>query len=172
MLSFKVKTTRDLMTIALQAEREAIRRYSELQKKMQQFDNLPATRLFERMVDEEKSHESLLLQWMNKLQLDENPDIGPVSWQDPNVLSIYNSEARDPVYSSPYRALAFAVHNEEIAFSFYTHVAANTDNNEICVFSEVLSREELAHAALLRSARRRAFNTGPQNLQPLPHFNP
>jgi rubrerythrin len=172
MLSFEVKTPRDLMTIALQAEREAIRRYSELQLKMQQFDNLPATRLFERMVDEEKSHESLLLQWMNKLQLDENPDIGPVSWQDPNVLSIYNSEARDPVYSSPYRALTFAVHNEEIAFSFYTHVAANTDNNEIRKFAEVLAREELAHAALLRSERRRAFHNERQDSHTEPRLNP
>lgn len=172
MLSFKVKTPRDLMTIALQAEREAIRRYSELQIKMRQFDNQPATQLFARMVDEEKSHEKLLLEWMNKLQLDENPEIGPISWQDPNVLSVYNREARDPVYSSPYRALAFAVHNEEIAFSFYTHVAANTDDNEIREFAEVLAREELGHAALLRSERRRAFHTERQDPHTEPRLNP
>lgn len=172
MLSFNVKSTRDLMTIALQAEREAIRRYSQLQKKMQQFDNLPATQLFQRMVEEEKAHESLLLQWMNKLKLDENPDIPPVSWRDPNVPAVYNDEARDPVYSSPYRALAFAVHNEEIAFSFYTHVAANTDNREIREFAEVLAREELGHAALLRSERRRAYHSERQHSQTEPRLKP
>lgn len=171
MLSFNVESTRDLMTIALQAEREAIRRYSQLQKKMQQFDNLSATQLFQRMVDEEKAHESLLLQWMDKLQLDENPDIAPVSWRDPNVLAVYNEEARDPVYSSPYRALAFAVHNEEIAFSFYTHVAANTNNREIREFAEVLAREELGHAALLRSERRRAYHNERQHSQTEPRLN-
>jgi len=172
MLSFNVKTTRDLMTIALQAEREAIRRYSELQRKMQRFNNLPARQLFERMVEEERAHETLLEQWMEKLQLDENSDITPVRWQDPNVLTVYNEEARDPVYSTPYRALAFAVHNEEIAFSFYTHVAANTHNNEIREFAEVLAREELAHAALLRSERRRAYHSERQDSQVEPRLNP
>jgi rubrerythrin len=172
MLPSNVKTTRDLMTIALQAEREAIRRYSQLQQKMQQFDNLPATQLFQRMVEEEKSHETLLLQWMDKLQLDENADIPPVSWQDPNILSVYNEEARDPVYSSPYRALAFAVHNEEIAFSFYTHVAANSTDKEIREFAEVLAREELGHAALLRSERRRAYHSERQHSHTEPRLNP
>lgn len=172
MLSFNVESTRDLMTIALQAEREAIRRYSQLQQKMQQFDNLPATQLFQRMVDEEKAHESLLQRWMEKLQLEENPDIAPVSWSDPNVLAVYNEEARDPAYSTPYRALAFAVHNEEIAFSFYTHVAANTHDAEIREFAEVLAREELAHAALLRSERRRAYHNERQESHAEPRLNP
>ncbi len=172
MLSFNVKTTRDLMTIALQAEREAIRRYGELQQKMQQFDNQPATQLFQRMVDEEKAHEILLQQWMEKLQLDENPAIAPVRWHDPNVPSVYNEEARDPVYSTPYRALAFAVHNEEIAFRFYTHVAANSTDKEIREFAEVLAREELGHAALLRSERRRAFHNERQHSHVEPRLNP
>lgn len=172
MLSFNVKTTRDLMTIALQAEREAIRRYSELQQKMQLFDNQPATQLFQRMVDEEKAHETLLQQWMEKLQLDENPAIAPVRWHDPNIPSVYNEEARDPVYSTPYRALAFAVHNEEIAFRFYTHVAANSTDREIREFAEVLAREELSHAALLRSERRRAFHNERQHPHVEPRMNP
>jgi len=172
MLSFNVKTTRDLMTIALQAEREAIRRYSELQQKMQQFGNEPATRLFQRMVDEEKAHETLLQQWMQKLQLDENPDIEPVRWRDPNVPAVYNDEARDPVYSTPYRALAFAVHNEEIAFRFYTHVAANSSDSEIREFAEVLAREELGHAALLRAERRRAFHNERRDAHTEPRLNP
>lgn len=172
MLSFNVKTTRDLMTIALQAEREAIRRYGELQQKMQQFDNQPATQLFQRMVDEEKAHETLLQQWMEKLQLDENPAIAPVRWHDPNIPSVYNEEARDPVYSTPYRALAFAVHNEEIAFRFYTHVAANSTDSEIREFAEVLAREELGHAALLRSERRRAFHNERQHPHVEPRLNP
>jgi rubrerythrin len=54
--------------------------------------------------------------------------------------------------------LAFAVHNEEIAFSFYTHVAANSENIAVRKYAEILAREELGHAALLRAERRRAYH--------------
>ena len=131
-LSTNVKTPSDLMSIALQAEREAIRRYSLLAAKMREGDNQSAAELFERMVAEEQEHESLLLTWMAQEGIKENPDTPAINWQDPNISTTYNEEARDPYQSSPYRALAFAVHNEEIAFRFYTHVAANSENSKVC----------------------------------------
>lgn len=172
MLSTNVKSTSDLMSIALQAEREAIRRYTELSETMQKADNKSAAFLFKRLITEELEHESLLLKWMSKEGITINPDIGPISWHDPHVSTAYNDDARDPSYSTPYRALAFAVHNEEIAFRFYTHVAANTDNKDMRDHAETLAREELSHAALLRAERRLAYhaehkgNTGKQKLDP------
>ena len=158
MLSTKVKTTSDLMSIALQAEREAIRRYSELARSMREGNNDFASDLFERMVIEEREHERLLLEWMAQENISENANIGPISWRDPQISTTYNDEARDPYYSTPYRALAFAVHNEEIAFRFYTHVAADSDNKAVRQYAEILAREELGHAALLRAERRRAYH--------------
>jgi rubrerythrin len=158
MLSTNVKTTGDLMSIALQAEREAIRRYSQLSARMREIGNVSAAALFERMVIEEREHERLLLEWMARESIDENPDIGPISWSDPQVATTYNDEARNPHRSTPYKALAFAVHNEEIAFRFYTHVAAESDNEVVCKYAEILAREELGHAALLRAERRRAYH--------------
>ena len=158
MLSTNVKTASDLMSIALQAEREAIRRYTDLSHKMQDANNEAAAALFIRLIAEEQEHERLLLQWMSKENIVENPDIGPVKWRDPNISTTYDNDARDPSYSSPYRALAFAVHNEEIAFRFYTHVAANSDKKDIREYAETLAREELGHAALLRAERRRAYH--------------
>ena len=158
MLSTKVKTTKDLMSIALQAEREAIRRYTELAANMREAGNKSAAALFERMVNEEQEHERLLLAWMEKESIAPNPDIGPIRWRDPHVSITYNDEARDPLYSTPYRALAFAVNNEENAFRFYTHVAAESDNEAVRKYAEILAREELAHAALLRAERRLAFH--------------
>lgn len=146
------------MSIALQAEREAIRRYSDLRNKMHEARNESAAALFKRMIIEEQEHESLLLKWMSQKGIEENPEIGPIKWHDPNVSTTYNDDAKDPSYSTPYRALAFAVHNEEIAFRFYTHVAANSDNKDIREYAEILAREELGHAALLRAERRRAFH--------------
>ena len=146
------------MSIALQAEREAIRRYTYLATRMREGNNVSAAALFDRMVKEELEHERLLIEWMAKEDIHENLTIGPVSWKDPNISTTYNDDACDSHYSSPYRALAFAVHNEEIAFSFYTHVAANSENETVRKYAEVLAREELGHAALLRAERRLAFH--------------
>ncbi|MCW8933555.1 MAG: ferritin family protein [Gammaproteobacteria bacterium] len=158
MLSTNVKTTSDLMSIALQAEREAIRRYTMLAESMHKGMNESAAALFERMVAEETEHERLLLEWMAKENISENPDIGPIKWKDPHVSTVYNDEAYDPYYSTPYKALAFAVHNEEIAFKFYTHVTANSENEAVRKYAEILAREELGHAALLRAERRLAYH--------------
>ena len=146
------------MSIALQAEREAIRRYSELTLKMREAANEFAAAVFERMVVEEQEHERLLLQWMAQEGIEENPEIEPVKWRDPNISTTYDDEARDPYQSSPYRALAFAVHNEEIAFRFYTHVAAESEDQAVRQYAEILAREELGHAALLRAERRLAYH--------------
>jgi rubrerythrin len=101
---------------------------------------------------------------MARESIDENPDIGPIRWREPGVSTTYNDEARNPHHSTPYKALAFAVHNEEIAFRFYTHVASDSDNEVVRKYAEILAREELGHAALLRAERRRAYhaerNTG------------
>ncbi len=158
MLPTNIKTTSDLMSIALQAEREAIRRYSQLSADMRAAKNESTAALFERMVIEEQEHERLLLEWMAQEGIDENPETDPIIWRDPNISTTYNDEARDPYQSSPYRALAFAVHNEEIAFRFYTHVAAESENEAVRKYAEVLAREELGHAALLRAERRRAYH--------------
>jgi len=171
-LSINVKNPSDLMSIALQAEREAIRRYSLLAAKMREGNNQSAAELFERMVVEETEHESLLLSWMTHEGIKENPEIPVISWQDPNISTTYNEEARDPYQSSPYRALAFAVHNEEIAFRFYTHVAANSENKKVREYAEVLAREELGHAALLRAERRRAYHAERKANKVEPRLNP
>jgi len=164
MLSTRVKTTGDLMSIALQAEREAIRRYSQLSTRMREAGNESAAALFERMVIEEREHERLLLEWMTRESIDVNPEIGPIKWREPHVSTTYDDEARHPHHSTPYKALAFAVHNEEIAFRFYTYVASESDNEVVRKYAEILAREELGHAALLRAERRRAYhaerNTG------------
>lgn len=172
MLSTKVKTTSDLMSIALAAEREAIKRYTKLVAMMQQGNNESSAALFQRMVIEEEEHERLLIEWMKQEKIQENPNIGPISWSDPNVSTTYNEEAHDPFFSSPYKALAFAVHNEEIAFRFYTHVAANSDNETVRKYAEILAKEELGHAALLRAERRYAYHAERKSEAKEPRLDP
>ncbi|MDH5612885.1 MAG: ferritin family protein [Gammaproteobacteria bacterium] len=172
LLATFVQTTSDLMSIALQAEREAIRRYSQLAVTMHEGNNKSAAALFERMVKEEHEHERLLLEWMAQEGINENPKIEPVKWRDPKISTTYDDEARDPLYSTPYRALAFAVHNEEIAFRFYTHVAADSKNEAVRKYAEILAREELGHAALLRAERRHAYHAERKINITEPRLNP
>jgi rubrerythrin len=158
MLPGKVKTTAGLMSIALQAERQTTLRYSQLAESMRAVGNESAAALFERMVVEERQHEHLLLEWMARESIAEVPGIGPVHWRDPLVATHYDDEARDPHFSTPYKALAFAVNNEENAFRFYTQVAAEADNASLRECAEALAREELEHAELFRAERRRAYH--------------
>lgn len=171
-LTTKVKTISDLMSIALKAEREAIRRYSLLATTMREGGNESSADLFERMVMEGQEHEQWLLAWMTKEGVDESLDIEPINWHDPNICTAYKDEACDPYQSSPYKVLAFAVHNEEIAFRRYTHVAANSENEAVCQYAEVLAREELGHMALLKAERRRAYHAERDANKIEPRLNP
>jgi rubrerythrin len=158
MLSTKVRSAQELISIALQAERQTARRYARLAADMREAGNLSAAALFERMVLEEREHERKLVEWMARESLEEQTDIGPIRWRDPRVSTTYDDEARDPRYSTPYKALAFAVNNEENAFRFYTHVAAQADDEAVRGYAEALAREELEHAELFRAERRRAYH--------------
>jgi len=158
MLSIEVKTTAELLSIALAAERMATQRYIRLAAAMHEYGNAEAEALFERMVEEERGHEQVIEEWAKLEGVTLNTDVGRISWEDPQVRTDYDGDAIDPAHSTPYRALAFAVHNEERAFHFYSHVAATSDDPTLSAFAETLAREELGHAALMRSMRRKAWH--------------
>jgi len=172
MLPTNIKNTQDLMSVALHAERKAIQNYSRLAKKMHDGGNKAAAALFERMILEEQDHERMLLEWMKKEGIEENNHVDTISWHDPNISTTYNKEAQNPDHSSAYRALAFAVHNEEAAFSFYAHVAAHSDNHSVRQFAELLAHEELGHAALLRAERRKAYHAERDTRMTEPQLDP
>ncbi len=172
MLTTNVKTASDLMSIALKAEREAVRRYLRLVDAMRHHGNREAAALFERMAREEQEHERLLEEWAQLEGIELRTDIGPVSWEDPQVPTVYDNEAVDPARCTPYRALAFAVHNEERAFHFYAHVAANADDEAVRDYAETLAQEELGHAALLRAMRRQAWHAEQEAAREEPDVDP
>jgi rubrerythrin len=165
MLNSSVESTAELLSIALAAEREFIQRYRELASAMKDYGNSEVGTLFERMSSEERAREQQLTEWATLAGLTLTADVGPIPWrEDPGVATIYDAEAEDPVLSTPYKALAFAVHNKQRGFRFYSYVAADSTNPQVSEYAEVLAREELAQAALLRSQRRRAWHA--QRSQP------
>jgi len=172
MLTTDVQTASDLMSIALQAEHEAIRHYTLLAEAMRKQGNQEATSLFERIIEEERGHESLIEEWAKLEGVELHTNIGPIVWEDPQVSTNYDREAIDPVHSTPFRALAFAVHNEERAFRFYTQVAATAEDETVRKYAEILAQEELGHAALLRTMRRRAWHAEQEARHEEPDIDP
>lgn len=166
-----IRTASQLLSIARAAESEAVQRYKRLAAHMKECGNAETATLFERMHLEEQKHEHLLDEWaeLEGIQLDTG--INAVVWEDPHVATHYDDEAMEPYYSTPYKALAFAVHNEERMFRYYTHVAANADNETVRRYAEILAREELAHSSILRVQRRRAYHAERTALRQRPRLS-
>jgi rubrerythrin len=173
MLNSNVESTADLISIALATERESISRYAELATRMKDYGNSEVGVLFERMSTEEQAREQQLTEWAALAGLTLKTDIGPIPWEeDPGVATIYDAEAEDPTLSTPYKALAFAVHNKQRGFRFYSYVAADSKNPEVSDYAEILAREELGQAALLRGQRRRAWHVQRNQQAIEPGINP
>jgi hypothetical protein len=82
-----------------------------------------------------------------------------VRWDAPETFDAETmAEIKASRLTTPYRALAMAVRNEERAFAFWSYVAAFTADPEIRKAAEAMAREELAHVATLRKERRSAYH--------------
>jgi rubrerythrin len=159
MFNTEIDSASELLSIAVAAEGEAIRRYSGLAFKMQQHGNEEAAAVFNKLVDEGRSVENRISEWAELEGLVIAAGIAPLVWDDPNVDTGYDIQACNPYRCTPYKVLAFAVHNEERAFLFYTYVAADSHDADVCHHAKVLARAELDRAAALRVLRRSAWHT-------------
>lgn len=158
MVRTDIHSTSRLVSIALAAERDAVQRYSGLAEKMSRFENDEAGSLFDELSGEAKQHEEKLAEWAELEGLNVTAETIPIGWEDPGVATHYDIQARDPYRCTPYKALAYAVHNEERAFRYYTYVAADSADADVCHYARVLARTELRRAASLRKRRRLAWH--------------
>ena len=159
----EITSVAHLLSAAMAAEHEAVRRYRALAEQMREAGNREVAALFERLMEEERGHEQQLEQWAAEAGVTPDTETRGVQWRHPAVRSDHDAEAVDPARSTPYKALSFAVHNEERAFRFYAYVAAFGRDTRLRDYAERLAHEELAHAALLRSMRRRAWRKEREN---------
>ena len=167
-----IHSTAELASIAIAGEREAIRRYSELAGRMREYGNDEACALFEWMIDEERTQEKQLSEWADLEGLAVDAHIGPIRWNDPGVATLYDAAAVDPNRSTPYKALAFAVHNKERAFRFYAYVAATSKDPDVRASAEMLAQEKLCRTAVLRAHRRRAWHVQRRRYGAEPKISP
>ena len=164
MVGTQITTTSELISIAVAAGSKAIRRYSELAARMRRHSNEESAVVFDQLTAKEQAFQDKVTEWAGLEGLIIDADAGPDDWEDPNVETDYDVQSRDPFRCTSYKALASAVHNEERAFLFYTYVAADSHDEDVCHFARVLAREELGHAAALRKLRRQAWHAQSQQL--------
>jgi rubrerythrin len=145
----------ELMTMAHAMEKEAARRYRGLAVGMRARGSMELARLFEFLESLEEKH-AVQLEQRTPPAPDPATATGRVSWDLPEN---FDEEAGGSLLLTPYRALAIAVRNEERAFAFYCHVAANAPDERLRGIAEALAKDELTHAWLLRRERRQAYRT-------------
>lgn len=151
----------ELMAIAKAMEEEAAARYRQLARRMKDLGNQAATQTFDRLAHEEDAH-AQKVEELSVAVVGAAPARAAISWELPGELA---DEAMSDLGTSrlvtPYRALSIAVRNEERAFAFWTYVSAYAPNAQIRSYAEILAREELRHASILRRERRRAYRSQP-----------
>ncbi len=144
----------ELLAVACAMEQEAAARYRVLSAHMKrQGDNEMAAQ-FETLANAEDRHVTEIT-GRSRALLGHPPDPARIRWELPAEL---DEAVAGRASLSAYQALAYAVRNEERAFTFYTYVAAEADRPDIRALAEDLARDELRHATLLRHYRRRAFH--------------
>ena len=157
MSDFEIQSVEQLLAIALATERDAVERYCAISKQMRESGNEEVAELFADITQSEREHVKEIEKMTQTLGIEDLPEAPDIPWQHPLVQD-YKDRATSPRTSTPYLALAFAVNNEELAFRFYSYIAANAKDDEVRKFAEVFAQEELSHAALFRERRRRAFH--------------
>jgi rubrerythrin len=149
------KSVEELMGVALGMEREAALRYQQLSKRMEDQGEIELAETFLDLAVLEQSHGQGLIDWARR-DGRPTPRARQFAWQLPETFAEADL-AGAPL--SGYQALAIAVRNEELAFSFYSYVSALTDMHPtLRHHAEALAHEELNHIAQLRRLRRRAFH--------------
>ncbi len=156
-----------LVQIARAIEDEAVRRYEQLAKLMDDRGEPAVAEAFRAMRDEELSHVVAVDRWAAALG-DPVPAAEEFEWRLPADLSSSWDDVAGSALLTPYRAFAVAVENEERAFAFYSYLAARAGDEQVRAEAEKLGVEELRHAALLRRWRRRAYHRERRSRQPGP----
>lgn len=158
MLSTDISSTPELISIALAAGHKAGQRYARLASRMRRHDNEESAAVFDLLFADEQAYQDKISEWAALEDMQIDADAIPGEWDDPNVQTDYDVQARNPFRCTAYKALAYAVHNTERAFLFYTYVSADSSDADVCHHARVLAREELSRAEALRHRRRKAWH--------------
>lgn len=146
-----------LVGYAAAIEQDALHRYRELAQTMRERGQLASAEAFDAMADEEAHHADAVTRWAARLGQRAQ---APAAFEGRVAQEFAPDwdEIRDSALLTPYRAFATAVRAEMRAFRFYSYLAAHAHDEVVRKEAEKMASEELRHAALMRSWRRRAWH--------------
>lgn len=149
----------ELFALANAMETEAANRYSELAEHMARQNKDSLSKIFAQLAAAEREHVDSVTRW-SQSRCGKAPDPALVRWEAPQTFDLDTTgEIAASRLTTPYRALATAVRNEERAFAFWSYVAAYSEDSEIRQAAEAMAREELGHVSTLRKERRHAYHS-------------
>jgi hypothetical protein len=161
----------DLFAFAAQQAADARRRYNRLAGAAWEHGNHELAELFETLGKRESAEIA-----------PSNGEAERVRRLLPQALTNPAAATEDAMRSAlltPYRALALAVQEAQQGFAVYAQIAALAQPSAVRQQAENLARKELARAAALRQARRRAYHAerpsalpGPSTLAELHALTP
>ena len=148
----------ELFALANAMEEEAANRYTGLAEDMRRQNKGALAEVFSQLAAAEREHVDSVTRW-SQSRRGKPPDPALVRWEAPETFDAETAkEIGTSRLTTPYRALAMAVRNEERAFAFWSYVAAYSEDTEIKQAAEAMAREELGHVSTLRKERRRAYH--------------
>ena len=148
----------ELFALANAMEMEAANRYAGLAEDMRRQNKGALAEVFAQLAATEREHVDSVARW-SQSRRGKAPDPALVRWEAPETFDAETArEIGSSRLTTPYRALAMAVRNEERAFAFWSYVAAYSEDSEIKQAAEAMAHEELAHVSTLRKERRRAYH--------------
>lgn len=153
-----VESLDELFALANAMEEEAANRYAGLAEDMRRQNKGALAEVFAQLAAAEREHVDSVARW-SQSRRGKVPDPALVRWEAPDTFDAETArEIGTSRLTTPYRALAMAVRNEERAFAFWSYVAAYSKDSEIKQAAEAMAREELGHVSTLRKERRRAYH--------------
>lgn len=155
----RVRSMDELFGILQAMEHQAAARYEALADRMDERGADGVAAVFRRLAEEEREHERMAVRWL------EGRDakalvavVDRLRWPDPTEADEMTAAIGVDRRITPYAAFSLAVRGEERAFSYWSYVSAHARDPGIKAAAEGIAHEELAHAAMLRRERRRAYH--------------
>lgn len=147
----KFEYIEDMLAMAQKIEIGAAERYMRYAETARS-ENPEIAALFQRLAEEERKHEECVIQLAEEASV----DLSNTTISEQFVPSDKNGNTAE-INDSLYKILAAAVKREELAFDIYSQIAVSTHNDKVRHYAEILAKEELGHASLLRAMRRRVY---------------
>jgi rubrerythrin len=141
------QTIEELMGQALQMEREAVARYTELAEMMEAHNNIEVAALFRQMAEYEGHHVAQILADMGWAEDAVTPRT-PGAWTSAEAPETVPIDAMHYLMH-PWHALKLALAAEQRAVNFFDALARTTTSDSIRRAAEEMRAEEVEHVELV-----------------------